>query len=440
MSNLIPRTAFVDLTNWFDSPHRKPLLLLGASQVGKTTLLTHFAQEKFRTVVHVSIRDLAGHQDILANRNPEHLLLWASTTAGVPITDGETLVIFDDVEDVPAVINTIKTLTTRRPTLDIAMVGTLALLDHLYGYGSAEDNFTQVRLYPVTFPEFLGAIGEDHLQHLITLGNPADWQEYAHEIEALHRIYLFVGGMPQVVAEFAANRFLPAARDIQRTILDSYRTEIATLSTDAAGVTRLNTIWDKVPYQLCQNNRRTIYSRLHSGARGRDYARPLARLAQTGYLMLCSEIQELTFPYREHIVDSFFRAYLPDVGLLAASLDVDVNDVIVGSGIYDLHDGLLSEHALIQNILAQTGSVPVYYAGRSRPVEIFAHTVNGQNFIFEHKARTRVRSRVLDKAAASLGDVAHCLRFTLAPYSVGDPITNIPVWAAMNTAHWVAGA
>lgn len=437
MSDLLIRDAQAELTEWFDSPARKPLLLLGAAQVGKTTLLTHFAREKFRTLVHVSIRELATHEDILANRNPEHLLLWASTKAEAPITDGDTLVIFDDVEHAPAVINTIKTLTVRRPGLDIAMIGSFALLDHLYGYGSSEEHFTQVRVYPLTFPEFLTAIGEAHLAHLITLGNPTDWQEYTHEVESLHRIYLFVGGMPEVVAEFVSNRFLPGVQQVQQKILDSYRTNISTLSTDAAGVQRLHTIWDKVPYQLCQNTRRTIYSRLHHGARGREYARPLGRLAQTGYLTLAPEIRELTFPYTDSIIDNFFRAYLPDVGLLAASIAVDPNDVIVGSRIYDLYNGLLSEQALIQNLLAVTGTTPVYYAADPRPIELFALTANGHNTIFEHKARTRVRSRLLTKAFETVGDSATYLRFSLAPYQVKNNYINVPIWAALNKAHWL---
>ncbi|MHB1251727.1 MAG: ATP-binding protein [Acidimicrobiales bacterium] len=417
------------LEAWKGDRARKPLVLRGARQVGKTWLLQEFGRSHYEQVAYVNCERNRSVASIFAgDLDPSRILRGIEIAAGTTITPATTLVIIDEIQEAPQALTSLKYFAEERPDIHVAVAGSLlgVALRTNASFPVGKVNF--IDLHPLDFDEFLRGIGEARLADLVLSQDWALIASYADRLIELLRLYMFVGGMPEAVARYAAGDSLVVVRSVQHDIIRGYENDFAKYAT-ATMSRRIADVWASLPSQLARENRRFILGRVREGARAREFEDAIQWLCDTGLVHQVTRFTKPASPLRAYEDTKIFKLFLLDVGLLGALSGLEASVLLHGTGIFEEFKGALTEQFVAQQIVANRNSVPMYWAPENGRAEIdFVIESSGALVPIEVKAEENLRS----KSMRSYLDRFHPVeawRFSLADYREQADMTNVPLYA-----------
>ena len=388
------RRMMQSLVAWKTSRGRKPLLFQGARQVGKTWLLEEFGRTCFSNVAYVNFDLTPTARGIFdGDLDITKVVTRLQLVCGQPITPGETLVILDEIQEAPRAVTCLKYFCEQGPQYHIAAAGSYLGVASLQGTGFPVGKVNTLTLHPMSFLEFLEAMGQAGLAQSV---RGKDWGTLSifREVLIEHlRYYQIVGGMPEAVKSFVDNRDFFQVRDIQRELLEEYDRDFGK-HTPADIVPGIRMVWNAVPSQLAKENKKFFFSKLQKHARRDDFAPAIQWLCDAGLLYKVSRVSKPGFPLSAYREEDVFKLFLLDIGLMTAMSDLAPDIILEGNRVFTEFKGALSEQYVHQQLLAETSLTPYYWATNSNELDfLFQH----RNAIvpLEVKAETNLRSRSL---------------------------------------------
>jgi len=386
------RLIYKQLTEWKASKDRKPLILNGARQVGKTYLLRDFGAREYSKVAYFSLdRDLKARKVFDSAVGTSAMLLSLSAISGVEITPHDTLIILDEIQECPKALEALKFFQEETPELHIAVAGSLLGISLHGNVSFPVGKVDMMRLYPLNFKEFLMAMGKSQLVGIV---DDEAVKALSLEYTELLRYYYFVGGMPAVVRSFVEERNLTKVREMQQQILFDYQRDFSKHAL-AHEVPRINMVWNSVPSQLARENKKFIFGALRKGARAADFELALEWLVDAGLAYKVSRVRAVHIPLKFYEDNSAFKLFMVDIGLMGAMADAPAESVIVGDGIFKEYKGAFTE-LYVHNEMRAAGIIPYYHTPENSVIEIDFMIQKGNKVIpIEVKAEQNLRSKSL---------------------------------------------
>lgn len=423
------RTAFEDLVKWKTTVNRKPLIIRGARQVGKTWLMKSFGELEFVNYAYVNFESNKALQGIFsADFNIERILLALQIETGIAIDAANTLIILDEIQEAPGALTSLKYFYENAPQYHIVCAGSLlgvALSGHTsFPVGKVEF----LDLYPLTFYEFLSAAGQQPLRDLLQL---KDWElikSFKAKYVELLKQYYYIGGMPEAVLSFVTNQDFKEVRAIQARILLSYEQDFSKHAPNEI-VPRIRMLWNAMPAQLARENKKFLYGVIKHGARAKDYEMAMSWLIDCGLLHKVSRVAKPGIPLNAYQDFSAFKLFLVDVGLLGAMAGMDVKTLLEGNALFEEFKGALTEQ-FVQQQLAGIKEVEVYYwSAENATAEVdFLLQYEGQVIPVEVKAEENLKAKSL-KVFVEKYRPAKAIRTSMSDFRVEEWLVNLPLYA-----------
>ena len=365
------------LKQWKTQADRKPLLLMGARQVGKTYALKAFGEAEFDNTLYLNFETTPSLARLFSDTlKPEIILQALSLEMGIEIHPGKTLIIFDEVQECPEALNSLKYFYESASDYHLCAAGSLlgVKLAHIKGFPVGKVNF--IHLYPLSFIEYLGAIEQHKLKKYIEeISEIAPIPSNIHETLLNHfKQYLFIGGMPEAVAKYVITQDLQQVRVIQSSILEAYQLDFAKHAPPNQ-IMKINQVWQSLISQLAKENKKFIYSAIRKGARAKDFEIALQWLAEAGLIHKVSNISAPKLPLKAYAEYDYFKLYMVDVGLLGAQANLPAKTILYGNDLFQEFRGALTENYIAQELThAQYG---LYYWSSENTAEL--------DFIIQHE-------------------------------------------------------
>lgn len=422
------RNVMQQLIDWKQDKQRKPLLIQGARQVGKTWLMRTFGKEHFRNVAYLSmdqnprLQAVFG-QDFDINRIVEALQIESQ----LPI-DENTLIIFDEIQEIPLALQSLKYFQEQRPELPILAAGSLLGVALHSGISFPVGKIQLVDMYPMSFLEFLDAIGNEELALLVRNADFQMMKVFRDKFILLLKQYFFLGGMPEVVKGYIENRDYNKARKIQKDLVQLYEYDF---SKHTSGITseRLRLVYNSIPAQLGKENKKFIYGHLRSGARSKDYEDAIQWLVDCGLVIRVPRVSKAGLPLSGYADLTAFKLFLNDVGLLSAMCDLDARTLLEGSQIFEEYKGSLTEQYILTQLISELKLNPSYYSEERSTAEIdFLVQLAGNVIPIEVKATKNLQAKSL-KVYAEKYKPNYVIRTSLSDYRKEDWLINLPLYA-----------
>lgn len=353
------RAVIEDLRHWKQSINRKPLILQGARQVGKTYILKEFGRSEYTKTVHISFdRDEKARQFFNEGGGAEKLIRLLSAYSETDITSDDTLIILDEIQECPAALEALKYFHEETPQYHIVVAGSLLGIS-LHGNASFPvGKVDMLRLFPMTYEEFLVAMGR---QSLLKALHEQDWEIINNMNEVyidLLRQYYYVGGMPEVVLAYTEGRGSQEVRQIQEKILAAYRYDFSKHA-PSNEVPRINMVWDSIPSQLAKDNKKFIYGAMKKGARASQFEEAIQWLIDAGLVYKVNRVNDIKMPLKFYEDFSAFKLFLLDVGLMGALVKAPSSLVLIGNDIFKEYKGAFTELFAYTQLV--TTDIPIYY-------------------------------------------------------------------------------
>lgn len=424
------------LIAWKDKPRRKPLILNGARQVGKTWLLKEFGKQQFANVAYVNLDDNPRMRDQFEQGYDIARLISAiQFETGQVVSELDTLIILDEIQACPKALTCLKYFCEEAPQYAVASAGSLLGITVHEGSGYPVGKVDTLDLYPLHFREFLVATGNQALCDLIDSGDTRLINSFSSKFVPLLRQYYYVGGMPEAVSAFLDRGLLEDAREVQLAIIQGYERDIS------KHLSRTETeyalaAFESIPSHLGRENKKFIFSHIADGARAKNYRSGITWLTQAGITTLVRRISKPGIPLRPYADDTAFKLFLGDVGLLGAMAQLDKQTVIGGNEIFEEFKGSLTEQYVCQQLVSDCGVTPYYWSAENSigEVDFLAQRANSV-FAIEVKAEENLRARSLRAFKSAHPDIK-AVRFSLSGYREQDWMRNVPLYAMMNVGLW----
>ena len=354
------RIVLEKLKEWKKTPDKKPLIIRGARQVGKTWLMETFGRECYKGAVTLNFDKDDRLKDIFSGSiSPGKLLPQIEIIARKKIDPKDTLLIFDEIQEVPRALTSLKYFNEEAPEIQIVAAGSLLGVALHHGTSFPVGKVSFLDLYPLTFQEFLNATNRADLLEALRMDDMRWLPAVKSEMLTCLKEYFLVGGMPRAVAEFAKKKDFAAVATIQDEILAAYDQDISKHA-PLIHVPRIRNVLASVPGQLSRENKKFFYGQIKQGARGKDYELALLWLTDTGLIHRVFRLADPTYPIKAYQDFNAFKVYVNDIGLLARMVGLGP-DVLLSNGIFDEFKGALAEQYVLQELVAD-GREPFYWS------------------------------------------------------------------------------
>lgn len=423
------RLVLQTLKEWKESKDRKPLIINGARQVGKTWALREFARREYKKEAYVVCRKNEIVEQIFKKDfNVERILMSLRAVTHVDITPGDTLIILDEVQEIPEAIEALKYFCESAPQYHIAVAGSLLGISLHRNVSYPVGKVNEIDIYPMSYREFLLAKGEEQACRLLE-EHHFDITNLLHEkYVSLLREYYYVGGMPEAVKSYVESGALQEVRKIQKEILNGYERDFSKHAPKDQ-VERIRQVWRSIPSQLFKDNKKFIYGALRPGARAKDFEMAIEWLADSGLLYKIPRCTKLALPLSIYEDLSAFKLYLLDVGLLGAMVDTDPSQVLINNQVFAEYKGGMTEAYVLQEMKSR-GIAPIYYhkTDDSRLELDFVIQSQGKLLPIEVKAEGNVRANSLTNLLRSDPEL-QAVRFSMLPYQKQEQLYCVPLYA-----------
>jgi len=357
------RDIYILLEAWKRSARRKPLVLNGARQVGKTYALKYFGKTSYKNIAYLNFeKDEKLGQYFEGNLDPKQLIKILSIHTEVEIEPHHTLLVLDEIQECPKALNSLKYFCEEANDYHIAAAGSLLGVKTAGEKGFPVGKVNFLHMYPLTFFEFLSAVGQEKTRSFLE-----DYNTYEPIPNPMHekliqllKTYFFIGGMPEAVAEYAKTESLKVVREIQQEILSAYEKDFSKHA-PANEIMNITTVWKQVHRQLVKENKKFIFAAIRKSARGRDYEEAIQWLSDAGLIHKNYLVESPKFPLSAYADNNIFKIYLSDVGLLGAQSNLPPQVVIDGNLLFTEFKGSLTENYIAQELIATKHKEPYYW-------------------------------------------------------------------------------
>lgn len=422
------RKIYKQLLKWKRNVDRKPLMLLGARQVGKTWIMQHFGEKEYKNVAYINCDDEPRMKQLFElDYNIDRILITIQAITGVRITPADTLIILDEIQEIPRGLHSLKYFCEKAPEYHVMVAGSLLGVTLGKGESFPVGKVDMLTMYPMDYEEYLDATGNEGWIELL---HSKDWgliDIMKPKMTELLRQYYFVGGMPGVVSKFIENTDLQQVRTLQRDILEAYRRDISK-HTSAAESTRIREVLDSLPSQLARENKKFIYGAVRKGSRAKDFELAIQWLVDAGIVYKVNRIKEPKLPLKFYEDMDVFKLFLLDCGLLACMTDASADQMLIGDNVFTEFKGAFTEQYVLQQLLA-LGLKPYYWSNTKTPSEIDFIIQDCQRVIpVEVKAEENVRARSLAQFI-KVNPGLKGLRISMKGYVDQEWMENIPLIA-----------
>ena len=424
------RTVLQQLISWKNSDDRKPLILNGARQVGKTWVLREFAKREYKKEAYVICRKNEYARSIFTKDfDVERILRGLRAITSVDITPDDTLIILDEVQDIPEAIEALKYFCEQAPQYHIAVAGSLLGISLHANVSYPVGKVDEINIYPMSFEEFLLAKGEKEIYKSVVAKDYATTNMVHEKLVELLRQYYYVGGMPEAVLKYIDTGGLQAVRRIQNRILSGYDIDFSKHA-PADQVQRIRMVWRSIPSQLFKENKKFIYGTLRKGARAKDFELAIEWLVNSGLVYKVARCNKLSLPLAIYEDLSAFKLYFLDLGLLGAMVDTEASQILVSNNAFTEYKGGMTEQYVLQQYISH-GVSPIYYhkTDDSRLEIDFVVQHSSHILPVEVKAEANVRANSLTMLLANNPDM-QAIRYSMLPYKEQGQLTCIPLYMA----------
>lgn len=417
-----------ELEAWRSSESRKPLILFGARQVGKTWLLKDFGSRMYKNVAFVSFdRNDAAVQLMTTEKSADKLLRGLSAITGIDIVPGDTLVILDEIQDCPIALTRLKAMAEDAPDFHIAACGSLLGIALHEGVSYPVGQVDEMYLYPMTFGEFLLANGKEKMFEFLVENDWPMINAISSEYIDLLRQYYYVGGMPAAVKAYVENKGLNAVRTQQKHILNDYDRDFSKHA-PARVVPRIRMVWQSIVSQLAKENKKFIFGAMKKGARASEFEEAIQWLTDAGIVYKVNRVNAVQMPLKFYEDRDVFKLFILDVGLMGAMADVPAGQMMVGDNIFKEYKGAFTEVYVKSQL--QTAAIPVCYHSveRSRIELDFVIQLSDNVYPVEVKAEENVKAKSM-KLFIENNPHLKGIRLSMRNYENQSWIENIPLFA-----------
>ena len=428
------RLAYKKLLGWKNNKNRKPLILNGARQVGKTWLLKDFGEKEYESVAYINCDETKDLKAVFSDFNTDRLIRAFSAISGVNIKPENTLIILDEIQIIPIGLTSLKYFCENAPEYHIAVAGSLLGIGLHEGTGFPVGKVDQINLYPLSFKEFLLALKKDQICNAIQTHKWEELSSLSSIFIDLLRQYYYVGGMPAVVQAYATNHDIFEVRNIQSQILSDYRLDFSKhVPKDI--LPKVNMVWDSIPAQLAKENKKFIYSKIRKGARAKEFENAIQWLVDAGLVYKVLRVSKVEKPLKFYEDFDSFKLFILDLGLLGAMTEVDAKDVLVNNNAFTEYKGSFTEQYVLQEL--QSLEKRVYYHSKEHSELELDFVIQNYNvYPIEVKAEENLKSKSL-RTIYSENKQLKPVRFSMADYKEQDWMVNVPLYLV---AEWIEQA
>ncbi len=424
------RKVYNELIEWKNSPNRKPLILSGARQVGKTWLMKELGKNEYKNYVYLNF-DLDDRLENLfeTDYNIDRILLAIQAITGIKPEKGKTLIILDEIQQVKRGLGVLKYFCEDAPEYHIIVAGSLLGIALHPGTSFPVGKVNMINVYPLDFGEFLDAMGENTMKELV---ENHDWETMKilkNKYIELLRQYYFIGGMPKVVADYVANKDLKQARKTQKEIIMAYREDISKHA-PKKDVVRINMVLDSIPSQLAKENKKFIFGAMKKGARATEFELAIQWLIDCGIVYKISRVNAPKMPLKFYEDMSAFKLFLLDVGLMGSMSEVPADQIIATDNALVEYKGAFTEEYVMQQLASQQ-DIFVYYWTSERSESELDFLIQKESLIIpvEVKAEVNLKSRSLYQFVSKHPELS-AIRFSMSDYIKQDWMENRPLYSA----------
>lgn len=422
------RSIYSSLKKWKESPTRKPLILQGARQVGKTYILKEFGAREYSEVVYINCDDNNDMQNMFVDYDVDRIIRSLSAISGVSIKPSTTLLILDEIQEVERGLASLKYFCEKAPEYHVAVAGSLLGITLHEGTSFPVGKVDMLYMYPMDFEEFLLAMGKEQLVELLRNNSWAALTPLRGMLTELLRQYYFVGGMPEAVKAYVERGDIWEVRSIHSKIIDAYRNDMSKHAPKQQ-VQRINMVWNSIPSQLARDNKKFIYGALRKGARANDFEIAIQWLVDSGLVHKVHRISKPVVPLKFYEDMSSFKLFLIDCGLLGALSETPPEQILIGDNVFEEYKGAFTENYVLQQLKSLPRTFVYYYSNDNSTLEIDFVVQHDTHIIpIEVKAEENLRAKSLRQFVTDNPGL-HGVRFSMSDYREQDWLTNVPLWA-----------
>jgi len=427
------RTRIKDLIHWKLNKNKKPLLFLGARQVGKTWLLQEFGRTEYRQMVYVNFEEKDAPRNIFQEDfNIDRIITLLNAYSGLKITAEDTLLVFDEIQAAPQGVTSLKYFYEKTPQYQIIAAGSLLGIGIHPNESFPVGKVDFLTLYPLSFIEFLFSIEETGITELI---EKRDWElvnSFHAKLVNYLKYYFFVGGMPEAVLSFSMNRDWNEVRQIQNNILKSYENDFSKHAYREI-LPRINMVWESIPVQLAKENKKFVYGVMKEGARAKDFELAIQWLVNAGLLHKINCVSKPALPLAAYKELSAFKLYHNDIGLLGAMTKLNAKTLISGDAVFTEFKGALTEQFVFQQLILNEKLAIHYFPFDNSKFEVDFIVQNEDDEIIPIEAKSGENLKAKSfKLFCEKFSPETAIRTSLSNYKKENWMTNVPLYIIGN--------
>ncbi|MBE6551371.1 MAG: ATP-binding protein [Ruminococcaceae bacterium] len=423
------RIAIERLFKWKESKYRKPMIIEGARQVGKTWLMKEFGRQAYEKTVYINFDSNSRMAELFSSDlDTERLIMGLELYSGQRIDPGKTLLIFDEVQEVPRALSSLKYFYENAPQYHIVCAGSLLGIALHQGTSFPVGKVDFLKLYPLSFKEYLMATEKERFAELIDTNDFQMITSFRQTYIDSLKMYYFVGGMPEAVQSFAENKDLNEVREIQKRILAAYEQDFSKHAPNEI-VPRIRMLWNSIPSQLAKENKKFIYGIVREGARAKEYESAIMWLSDCGLVHKVSRVNAPGIPLRAYEDLKAFKLFALDIGLLGCMAGLRRTALLDGNDLFVEFKGALTEQYVCQQLKTVEGVDIYYYTNDRGSCEVDFVVDTGERIVpVEVKAEVNLKAKSL-KTYMEKFSPEISVRTSMADYKVSDGLVDLPLYA-----------
>lgn len=426
------RKKIEELIKWKNKKTKKPLIIKGARQVGKTWLMKEFGKNYYENYAYINFDNNERMKTLFSGDfDIDRIIQGLKIETNTNIEKEKTLIIFDEVQEVPTALSSLKYFYENAPEYNIIAAGSLLGIALHEGTSFPVGKVEFMSLTPLNFNEYLLAIGEENLNQLILEQDFKLLEIFKDKIINYLKEYMYIGGLPEVVSTYITNKDFAEVREIQKRLLESYENDFSKHAPNNI-VTRIRDVWNNIPSQLGKENKKFIYGLIKEGARAREYEIAINWLVDTGLIYKVNRINDYKKPLKAYQDLNAFKLYIFDIGLLTAMTDLNIKTLIEKDEIFTEFKGSLTEEYVLEELKSSL-DISVFYWSNSEGSSEIDYIIELENNIIpiEVKAGVNLQAKSLKTFIKKYNSLVN-IRTSLREYKKEKNITNIPLYMIGN--------
>lgn len=428
---VMERSIYQSLLQWKSKLNRKPLILLGARQVGKTYILKQFGNNEFQNLVYLNCHEDPFAKNLFSDLIAERIVRDIEIRNQTEIVAGKTLLFIDEIQEASNGLSSLKYFCENMPELHVVVAGSLLGISLREGESFPVGKVEMMKMFPMSFLEFLNAAGRPKLAEIIKGKDWAAMTTFHDMLTDYLRQYYFTGGMPESVATYLETNDVNETREVQRNILEAYQKDISKHTKPQ--IQRIHQVWESIPAQLARENKKFVFSAIRKGARAADFEIALQWLADAGLIYMVERVKVPQQPLKFYLDASAFKVYWFDCGLLACMMNAMPKDILLGSQAFTGFKGAFAENFVLQQLKASCFDETIaYFSKDNSSMEVdFVLEHGGEVVPIEVKAEENVKSKSLHQfITVDYADKNYKgIRFSMLPFISQDWMENRPLYA-----------